>query len=180
MKMFEHAFRDWSEMFGFEANALAAQVRRLEFSEAMLKRIVGKGVFVGTKAEGKSINSAGDVSSSIIFVFPNEFVGAAITAAMMIPPSDLPTADPENQVHIETTQELMNLFCGSATASLEKTKKRLRISQSVDDLNIKISEVVNDESLEDTGIICVSVNVQAGEIPGKAWCLIPDSLAPAF
>lgn len=180
IKMFEQAFKDWAEMFGFVALASTAQVRVLEYSEAVLKRIVGLGILVSTRAEGMASSADGDIAGSIMFVFPNDFIGSAITTAMMIPPTDSPEANPENQQHVETTQELMNLFCGSATSAMSKTKKRLRVSQSVEDLHVSFADAGIGEPLDRAKLVCVSLLVKTGERTGKAWCIVPDALVTAF
>ena len=171
--MFDRAFKDWGVMFGIEASAEGAQVRVLEFSEQVLARIVGSGVLVHTIAEGES-------SGPIMFVFPNDFIGAAIESALMIPATDSPSASEEDDSHVETAQELMNLFCCSATAALEETHHRLRISQSVDDLHVSFKAEAPTQNLEKSSLVCVNVGVKSGERSGRAWCLVSAAVASAL
>ncbi|QDU69875.1 hypothetical protein [Engelhardtia mirabilis] len=172
VKIFEKGFDDWTQMFGFEAVTTKPLVRVLKSSEDLLRRIIANSVLVTTRGDGP-------VSGWTLFVFPNELIASAIAAAMMLPGEGF-TLDEANEQQVEAAQELMNLFCGSATKALQSARHELRISQSVEHLRVKLNLAEPPRIPEGTGIACVSVDVEANGAVGKAWCLMPEAMAGAL
>lgn len=171
--MFGQGLGDWNEMFGFEGTVEGPSVRVLAQSGPILSRIIGSGVLVSTETEGR-------VETWIRFVFPNDFIGLAISAAMMMPMPDEPAIDGENPEHTETAQELMNLFCGSATRVLEEHHTRMRVSQSVEHLRVEVTPDSSAELPEGAHMVCVKVGITSGEVTGTAWCVFPPAVAASL
>lgn len=168
-RLFRRAFDDWNEMIGFEADTGESYVRVLKGSPRLLERIIGRGTLVTTELEGVA-------TGPVMFVFPAAFVGKAVAKALMLP-QDSSELDPRDDAYREAAQELMNLFCGSATRELENTKhNKLRVSQSVDHLCVQTCDHSPDVP-PGAGLFCVHLDVSSGDAAGRAWCLLPETAA---
>ncbi len=173
-EIFERGLRDWGEMFGFKSEVHGSGIRSLKCSTDLIARIMADGALVQTSIEGR-------YTGPILFVFPSAFLGAAIGGAMMLPPVDDPSIDPQDEQHVEAAQELMNLFCGSATQVLQDYRRiDLRVSQSVDDLAVYLAMVESTGLVDGENIYCVHVEVAVGDRKERAWCLLTAQGATAF
>lgn len=174
--MFGQAFKDWSEMLGFEGDVGASMLRFLPSTPGLLQRIVGSQVLVMTRIE------VGGVEGPVYFVIPATVLGTALADALMIrrdgaPPPDI---DWENKGHADAVQELVNLFCGSATTALEEADLKARISQSVMDLVVHHGEVGDDWMTSPHRTACIQVKTVVGARDATAWCLISECVAAAL
>lgn len=124
------AFDDWAQLIGFEARVEDVRVFAVRDGDLIRRAREGR-VSMTTRIEGEYVGP-------IEFVFPRELVERAASLALMIP------YDPETsrfawggESELDSAHELMNLFCGSLTRSLQQQGKELRVSQSVDHLDVR-------------------------------------------
>ncbi|MEZ5977741.1 MAG: hypothetical protein R3F34_05935 [Planctomycetota bacterium] len=171
--MFGQAFLDWGEMLGFEGSVGACTVRVLPHAPGLLERIVGDGLLVRTRLE---IRGAGE---PVLLVIPAVVLGTALANALMLPveAGAKPSVDWDNAGHVDAIKELVNLFCGSASAALGKLGVRGRVSQTVDELSIHPGSCGDVELPGEGRVVCVQVatSVEGGQAHG--WCLVGESMA---
>lgn len=161
--MFDCGLEAWSEMFDFRSTVHGSGTRLLRCHSELVDEIVGDGALLRTCLLGFD-------TLPILFVFPSSLLGAAVGCALMAPEAKL---DPEAQHHVEAVQELMNLFCGSATQALQDCcDLDLRVSQSVDDLVVDLKDIHASELTDQKHAFCVHVDIDAGDEKARTWCLL--------
>lgn len=164
--VFESGLQSWADMFAIESTILGGGARLLRCQMELVCRMVGKGALMRTKLEGFH-------SAPIHFAFPPGILGTAVGRALMLPTGDDTELDPEEDIQVEAVQELMNLFCGTATQALQDySHLELRLSQSVKDLCVDVGGVRRMRLHEGRPLLCVHVDVQTGERKSRTWCLL--------
>ncbi|MHC4375371.1 MAG: hypothetical protein ACYS26_02115 [Planctomycetota bacterium] len=164
--VFHFGLKSWEEMFEIESTVLGGGARLLRCQMELVCRMVGKGALMRTKLEGFH-------TAPIHFAFPPGILGTAVGRALMLPTGDETELDPEVEIQVEAVQELMNLFCGSATQALQDySHLELRLSQSVNDLCVDVGGVRRMRLHEDRPLLCIHVDVQTGERKSRTWCLL--------
>ena len=164
--VFHFGLKSWAEMFAIESTVLGGGARLLRCQMDLVCRMVGNGALMRTKLEGFH-------TAPIHFAFPPGILGTAVGRALMLPTGDGTELDPGEDIQVEAVQELMNLFCGSATHALQDySSLELRLSQSVDDLCVDVGGVQKMRLNEGRPLLCVHVDVQTGERKNRTWCLL--------
>lgn len=164
--VFHFGLKSWEDMFQIESTVLGGGARLLRCQMELVCRMVGQGALMRTKLQGFH-------NAPIHFAFPSGILGRAVGGALMLPTADETELDPAQELHVEAIQELMNLFCGSATQALvDYSHLDLRLSQSVDDLLVDIGGVRRMRLTEGRPLLCVHVDVQSGEQKSRNWCLL--------
>jgi chemotaxis protein CheY-P-specific phosphatase CheC len=129
--MMSQVFADWEAMVGVRI-AVIAEVAVTHPAARMLTPVLRQDcVVVQTRVEG-------ECEGVLTFVFPTDFVIEVVGEMIMLPEeirkekrrSGLAPED------VEPFQEMSNLLCGSCNNVFSRMQRRLRVSQSVDDLRV--------------------------------------------
>lgn len=126
-------FADWEMLVGFEASAEAQSIRIAAGVESIRDLVDPRQLVVETKVE------KGDAPmGSILFTFPNGLVVDVIADLLMIPDSAraIKAMEGLSENDIEAFREMANLLCGSWNRVFQELERDLRISQSVEDLQV--------------------------------------------
>jgi hypothetical protein len=169
--IYHFGLKSWTEMFGMESTVLGGGARLLRSQMELVCRMVGRGALMQTRLQGFH-------TAAIHFAFPPGILGPAIGRALMLPQPDETQLDPNQDLHVEAVQELMNLFCGSATQALhDYSHLDLRLSQNVADLNVDVGGVRKLKIVENKPLLCVHVDVKSAGQQVRTWCLLDSEAA---
>lgn len=171
---FRRALDDWKLLFGFEASVRGAHARVLPASPELVARIAAGGVIARTRFEG-------EVEGPVAFVLPGPLAAAAVAHATLAPVPEDGRVDPNDADQRRAVVEMLHLFCGSATQGLEEAQRPgVRIARDEERLAVEIAPE-RAAPLDANGpLMCIAIDIAAGEERHRAWCLVPEALASAL
>ena len=173
--LLQAAFDDWAMMVGVEAKVVKSLAKVLPTQPETLERVVGPGMVMKTKVEGES-------EGEVFFAFPPSLFGPAVFEAMMIPINEDLEFNQGDEGHIGALKELMNLFCGSATRSVQSGfGEDLRVSQSVDDIKMFFPDSdLKAVSPSEGSILCVQTQVEYRDGHHRIVSMLPPQVSDRF
>ena len=166
-------FSDWEMLVGFEAQAEPDRIKIGASAEDAAQLIDAKHLVVGTQVE-----QGEETLGSIYFAFPNTLVVEVIADLLMIPESARATKAEVglSENDIEAFREMANLLCGSWNRVFQELERDLRISQSVDDLEVWTEgkgAAVPLAGIEGGRVAYMPVSVRCAEAELAALIVIP-------
>ena len=127
----ERVFSDWEMMIGFEAELTSEEIHiAADVAEVEAVMDCDK-VVIATRIEGTC-------EGPIYFAFPSTLAMEIVGEVLMIPEQARAAKVEEGlgESEIEAFREMANLLCGSSNMIFQGLEKNLRISQSVDHLQV--------------------------------------------
>ncbi len=132
-KAMQQVFSDWEMLVGFEATASLEPVHIISGVAEVADKIDDSHILIETHV----VIDESDLGP-VYIVFSNALVVEIIADLLMIP-ANSKAAKVESGLSegdLEAFQEMANMLCGSWNRVFQEQEKNLRVSQSVDDLNV--------------------------------------------
>lgn len=178
-KAMQQVLSDWETMVGFEASASLAPIRIASGVADISGQVADKHVLIETQ-----VVIGEERLGPIYIVFSNALVVEIIADLLMIPEAGKEAkADAGlSESDLEAFQEMANLLCGSWNRVFQEQERELRISQSVDDLNV-VSEAEGTTPLlsrvGDGRMAWIDTTIEVGGKSIPALILLPFEVAIA-
>lgn len=174
----ERVFSDWEMMIGFEAELTSEEIH-IAADVAEVEQVMDcEKVVIATRIEGTC-------EGPIYFAFPSALAMEVVGEVLMIPEQAraAKVAEGLGESEIEAFREMANLLCGSSNMVFQALEKNLRISQSVDHLEVwggQETENIMAAKIPDDRMVYIERGVVVGGTPFKIIQMLPFDVAFAI
>lgn len=142
---------DWQEMIGIDLT-MKAIGGCPGGPEAFAEVMPGKVVMIETQISG-------DAEGLVYFLFTEAFAARVVGTMIMLPEGTIKEKETKGleESDLEAFQEMANLLCGTCNRFFQKLDRKIRVSQSVEDLHVHQLELPGEGIFSSDELVGVEV-----------------------